>query len=83
MHNASINHPEIPKERHAEWHAKRDDIYAKIDEIQPDELRKIFEDLNRYTDKVKAAIDDLEYYKKHKKHKDIERWKKHKEWFKA
>lgn len=82
MHNANINHPEIPAARHNEWHKKRNEIYAKLDEIQPDDLRKTFQDLDGHTDKVKAAIDDLEYYKKHKKHKDPNRWKQREDWFK-
>jgi len=83
MHNSNINHPEIPTARHAEWHVKRNEIYAKIESIQPNELKEVFQSLDGYTDKVKIAIEDLEYYKKNKKHRDITRWKQHENWFKS
>jgi hypothetical protein len=82
IHN-NINHPEIPKERHEEWHAKRKELQEKTNDLTPDELRDVFKIFDGDTETVKQVIDDLEYYKKHKKHKDIERWKKHEEWFKA
>lgn len=83
MHNSNINHPEIPTARHAEWHVKRNEIYEKIENIQPKELREAFQSLDGYTDNVKTAIDDFEYYKTHKKHRDLTRWKQQKNWFKS
>ena len=83
MHNSNINHPEIPTARHAEWHVKRNEIYEKIENIQPKELREAFQSLDGYTDKVKTAIDDLEYYKKYKKHRVVTRWKQQENWFKS
>lgn len=81
MHNSNINHPEILPAKHSEWHQKRKEISEKIDHIQPNELRTIFEELGGYTDKVKQVIDDLEYYKRHKKHRDVQKWNQRNEWF--
>jgi|SaaInlStandDraft_5_1057022.scaffolds.fasta_scaffold01317_13 hypothetical protein len=82
----SIIHSEIPEENGKEWEAVREDIKNKINKvddisIQPDELRKKFQNVNGYTKKVKTIINDLEYYKKHKKHRSLEQWKKRNNWF--
>jgi hypothetical protein len=80
---SNSNHPEIPTLRHAEWQVKRNEIYAKSEKIQPNEIKEIFQILDGYTDKVKIAIEDFEYYKKNKKHRDFTRWKERADWFKS
>ncbi len=78
----NLNHPAVPKDKLELWHKKREVICQQINSIQPDELRAVFREFNAYTDKVQQAIDDLEYYKKHKKHRDLQEWKRHNDWFK-
>lgn len=85
--NSNINHPEIPKESKEKWDEKRNNILENIEiiseiNISPDDLKKTFEELGAYTPKVKSVIDDYDYYKKYKRHRDIEEWKKRDKWFK-
>lgn len=77
----NINHPEIPKEKLEEWHKKREELLERVNSLQPDDFRVTFRNFDAYTPAVQLAIDDFEYYKKNKKHKDVERWKRHHEWF--
>lgn len=72
----NINHPAVPKEKVEEWHKKREDLKFQINVLQPDDLRKIFQDFGAFTDEIKSLIDDFEYYKKNKQHRDVEKWKK-------
>lgn len=78
----NATHPEIPKEKHNEWIKKRGELKKIIHSITPDELCKIFQDFDAYTSKVKEAINDFEYYKKHKKHRDLDKWENRDKWFK-
>lgn len=82
----SIDHHEIPEDKRKKWELARKDIQEKIKNInsihiQPDELRSIFKELGGYKENVKTIIDDLEYYKKNKKHRDLEQWKNRQKWF--
>ena len=80
-HSSNINHPEVPDASHKKWHTKREEILTRRDSIKPNDLRGIFGDINGYTESVKTAIDDFEYYKEHKKHRNLERWEKRNDWF--
>ena len=80
-YSSNINHPEILGANHKKWHTKREEIITRRDSIKPNDLREIFRGLNGYTESIKTAIDDFEYYKEHKKHRNLERWEQHEDWF--
>lgn len=79
--SSQIYHNAVPTESSEIWHQKLSYISGKVDSITPEELRTIFKEVGGYTDEVKSVIDDFEYYRKHKKHHDLEKWKTHEEWF--
>lgn len=83
---SQIHHP-LVKEQKDEWVKKRKQIYdstenaQNVDAVSPDQLRELFRKFDSYDDKIKELIDDFEYYRKNKKHRDTERWKKRHNWF--
>lgn len=85
IHNilgSNINHPAIPKENLQVWYERRREITDARDLITPDQLRRVFREVDGYTQTVQTVIDDFEYYKKNLKHRDFDRWKSHANWFK-
>ncbi|MCO5112994.1 MAG: hypothetical protein M9899_02340 [Bdellovibrionaceae bacterium] len=78
----TITHRAVPAERMDEWQNDRETIHKNIQSITTDELRNIFEKYGKSDEQVKKIIDYLEYYKIHKKHKDIQFWNNRQNWFK-
>ena len=81
INNSNINHPEIPIENHEAWYVKRKELQENIDTLQPDDLRRAFNELGGYSEKVDSIINDQVYYKNHKVHRDREKWKMQGYWF--
>lgn len=77
----NIKHPVIPKDRETEWNKKREEIIANSESYSPDDLRKVFTDFSALTEPVKSKVDAYEYYVKNHKHRDLEEWNNHHNWF--
>lgn len=81
INSNNINHPNVPKENIEEWHKKRREIIKRSQDIQPHELKKIFQDLNALSPELVEIIEDFSYYLKNKKHRNLNRWKRRDTWF--
>ena len=74
--NSQINDVPVPKEKQELWYKKRQELLSKASDITPNELREVFKELDVLDTKFESLIDDFEYYKKNKEHKNLEKWKK-------
>lgn len=77
----STIHPAIPEEKKDIWFQKRKELINKVNSITPEELRTIFQKMSAYNAQIETAINDFEYYKIHKEHRDFNKWKQRREWF--
>jgi len=73
---STTDHSAIPEDKRTAWHTKRKELKGQINLLQPEDLRQIFREFDAYTEEIKSLIDDFEYYKKNKQHRDVENWKK-------
>jgi hypothetical protein len=72
----------ISKEKNEEWKQRKKGLGKQIHSLLPDDLRSLFREFDAYTEEVKLLIDDFEYYKKNKQHRNPEKWKQRDHWFK-
>jgi Txe/YoeB family toxin of Txe-Axe toxin-antitoxin module len=79
--SSNIQHPSIDTPRMHEWQTKRDRFVERADRLAPDDLRDIFKGFDAYNEKIQSAIEDYEYYRINKKHRDLEKWKHRNDWF--
>ncbi|MDD3029247.1 MAG: hypothetical protein PHS57_03065 [Alphaproteobacteria bacterium] len=80
--HSSIDHPEVSKEKKKEWHSLYSALIEKEQTLSPDEIREAFRGIDCLSPRIETAISDYEFYKKNKKHQNIERWRQRENWFK-
>lgn len=61
---------------------RKEDLGNQILSCKPGDLRKLFQEFGAYTEEVKLLIDDFEYYRMNKQHRDPEKWKQRDHWWK-
>ena len=80
--NSIAKHPTVAEENTDEWNIRKKQVAQQNPLAKPRELRILFREFEAYSDVVKQLIDDFEYYKKNKQHRDPEKWKERHQWFK-
>lgn len=79
--HSSINHPEVSEGAKKQWHSMYPALIEKGQSLSPQEIRKAFKAIECCTPKIEESVNDYEYYKKNKEHRDIERWRQREHWF--
>lgn len=74
--NSQINDIPVVKDKQTKWHKKRQELLSKANDVTPDDLRKVFKEFDVLNENLTSLINDLEYYKTNKKHKNLDEWKK-------